>query len=231
MSAKKLQKMFYFSDEHAKSFIECRIDDIAEKEQRSSSYVIENLLLDGLLPENEEARELVYNNLYPYTCVNGGIQKTLLCIFYGCAAEAGWNERYADIEPIIAFCLQICERDAHCTGKEKLLYHFRSQLDSIISRIANCKDSCIEVYERNEIRLQEEWGKHLLDIAEKTPSKVNFHDHFQFVFDCWEMLYDWSYTYRYLSDLANLYNWPENAYTRNKLYDIISSISKKWRAF
>ena len=39
MAIKKIQKMFYYSSEYAKKFIETRIDDLADKTQRSSSYI------------------------------------------------------------------------------------------------------------------------------------------------------------------------------------------------
>ena len=53
---KKNQKMFYFSSEYVKKFVETRIEDLAIETQRSSSYIIEKLILDGLLPHHEEAR-------------------------------------------------------------------------------------------------------------------------------------------------------------------------------
>lgn len=53
MAIKKIQKMFYYSSEYAKKFIETRIEDLANKTQRSSSFIIENILMDGLLPNNE----------------------------------------------------------------------------------------------------------------------------------------------------------------------------------
>jgi uncharacterized damage-inducible protein DinB len=42
------------------------------------------------------------------------------------------------------------------------------------------------------------------------------------------MLDDWSITYRYLSCLAVMCDFQENANARNKLYDIITEISDEW---
>ena len=100
MAIKKIQKAFYLSSEYVKDFIESRIEDIAVKTQRSSSFIIENLLLDGLLPDNEEAKSIIRNHLYP-DGERGGVQKTLEAIFAHNAAGLNWNSKYDNFKPLV----------------------------------------------------------------------------------------------------------------------------------
>ena len=64
--------------------------------------------------------------------------------------------------------------------------------------------------------------------AEEDPSNIVIRQHFELVRDCWDMLDDWSITYRYLMDLVTMGEFQESTIARNDLYDIISEISKEW---
>ena len=227
MTPKKIQKMFYYSSEYIKKFIESRIDDIAIKTQRSSSFIIENLLLNGLLPENKEAKDLVQYNLYPDD-ERGGVQKTLESAFSNNAAGVNWGSVHDNFKPLVEYSYNFCSATSHCTGNESALHHFRSQLRSVVERIENCANACIEEYDREMFETQAKWARALLDIAENRPSEIVFRDHFQLVLDCWEMLSDWSITYRYLYDLVVMGDWQENPTARNYLFDVIDDISKEW---
>ena len=75
---------------------------------------------------------------------------------------------------------------------------------------------------------QLELAKLMLKNAEENPKEIVFRNHFQLVYDCWDMLDDWSITYRYLGCLARMCDFQENTNARNKLYDIISELSLEW---
>lgn len=227
MAIKKIQKMFYFSSESSKKIIETRIEDMANKTQRSSSYIIETILNDALLPQNEEARYIITNYLYPDD-EQGGVQKTLDVLFSENSAGINWKSRYSNFKPLVEYSICYCEETVTIKGNEGLIPYLISQLKSIIEHIENCKNACIEPYDRKMYSLQLELAELLLKDAEENPKKIVFRNHFQLVNDCWDMLYDWSITYRYLGCLARMCGFQDNSNTRNKLYDIISEISEEW---
>lgn len=227
MAMKKIQKAFYLSSEYVKNFIESRIEDISIKTQRSSSYIIENLLLDGLLPENEEAKSIVRNHLYPDS-ERGGVQKTLEAIFAYNAAGANWNSKHDNFKPLVDYCLVFGTPSATYNGKGTVLPHFYSQLSDVVDRIENCANSCIEPYDRKRYEAKAEWAKSLYKTSQENPNEIVIRNHFELVRDCWEMLDNWSITYRYLMDLVTMGEFQESTIARNDLYDIINDISKEW---
>lgn len=227
MAIKKIQKMFYYSSEYAKKFIETRIDDLADKTQRSSSYIIENILMDGLLPKNEEAKVIIRCNLYPDN-EQGGVQKTLDAVFSENSAGTNWGSRHNNFKPLVEYCIYYGSSTATIKGNENLVPYLLSQLKSIVDRIENCRDACIETYDREMYSNLLELAKLMLKDAEEKQKEIVFRNHFQLVYDCWDMLNDWSITYRYLACLSRMCDFQENTIARNKLYDIISEISEEW---
>lgn len=224
---KKNQKMFYFSSEYVKKFVETRIDDIASESQRSSSYIIENLLLNGLLPKNEEARYLIRQNLYP-DGENGGIKKTLDALFSANAAGMDWKSKHNNFKPLVEYCLLYCDSTSHYK-KGPYLDYFINQLRNITDRIENCVSACIEVYDKKMYSSYLEFAKLLIQKAEKSPEEIVYRECFDLVNTCWDMLYDWSITFRFLACVTRMCDFIEENYNaRNTLYNIISDISEEW---
>lgn len=227
MTQKKIQKAFYLSSEYAKEFIETRIDDIAVKTQHSSSYIIETLLLKSLLPENEEAKDIIRYNLYPQDG-QGGVQRTLEAIFSKNAAGTGWEPRHNNFFPLIEFCLNFGTYSATYKGKQTSLDHFYSQMRSIVEYVKNCANSCIEEYDRQRYESLAAWAGQLYEKAQSEPNEIVIRYHFELVRDCWAMLSNYDITYRYLRDLVMMGEFQESTIARNELYDIINEISKEW---
>lgn len=227
MAIKKIQKMFYYSSDHVKAFIENRLNDLSIKTKHSTSYLIETILLDGLLPQNDEARSIIQNNLYPDS-TQGGVKKTLDSVFSINAAGVGWKSKHDNLKPLVEYCIYYCIDTPISNKNHGYLQYFLSQLRSIVDRIENCTNSCIEVLDRKMYSSQLELAKVLLKTAEEHPDEIIQKNHFQLVYDCWDMLDNWSITYRYLSCLVALCDFQENSNARNRLYDIVSDISEAW---
>lgn len=227
MANKKIQKMFYYSSEYTKKFIETRIEDLVNKTQRSSSFIIENILMDGLLPKNEESKTIIRYNLYPDN-EQGGVQKTLDAIFSENSSGVDWNSKHNNLKPLVEYCIYYSNAIKTVKDSENLVPYLLSQLKSIIKCIEDCRDACIETYARQMYSLQLEIADLLLKDTENNPKEIMFRNHYQLVFDCWDILNNWSITYRYLSCLTRMCDFQENAFARNKLYDIISEISEEW---
>lgn len=224
---KKNQKMFYFSSEYIKNFVETRIEDVAIETQRSSSYIIENLLLDGLLPKNEEARNIIRQNLYPDN-ETGGIKKTLDALFSSNAIGIDWKSKHNNFKPVVEYCLLYCDSSSHYK-KDPTLNYFISQLRDIVDRIENCVYACIEPYDKKMYSTYRDYAKSLLKKAEESPQEIVYKECFDLVNVCWDMLYDWSITFRFLACVTRMCDFnDENHRARNALYHIISDISEEW---
>lgn len=224
---KKNQKMFYFSSEYVKKFVETRIEDLAIETQRSSSYIIENLILDGLLPHHEEARYIIRQNLYPDN-ENGGIKKTLDALFSSNAAGVDWRAKHNNFKPVIEYCIMYCDSSSHYINNPSLDY-FITQEKDIILRIENCVYACIEPYDRHMYASNLEFAKLILNKAENSPQEIVFKECYELISVCWDMLYDWSITFRFLACVTRMCEFnEENSRARNALYDIISEISLEW---
>lgn len=227
MAIKKIQKMFYYSSETVKKFVENRLDDLSVKTNHSTSYMIETLLLNELLPKNEEARSIIQNNLYPESSQNG-VKKTLDSIFSINAAGTGWNSKHNNLKPLIEYCIYYGNSYLTTKPDEAYLQYFLNQLQSVVDRIENCANSCIEILDRKMYLSQLELAKTLLENAKKYPEEIIARNYYQLIYDCWDMLNDWSITYRFLSCLTSLCDFQDSPLARNKLYDIISKISEEW---
>ena len=224
---KKLQKMFYFSSEYTKKFIEKRIDDIAIKTQRSSSYIIENLLLDELLPQYEEAQDIILYNLYSNS-EDTGDKNTLTALFSSNAAGINWKSKHNNFKPLIAYCLLYCNQTSHYRNEPNLDYLI-SQLQDIVERIRNCVYACIEPYDRKMYSSYYNLAKLLLDKAKEKPDAIVYYEYFDLINMCWDMLYDWSITFRFLTCITQMCDFcEENSNARNSLYEIILELSSEW---
>ena len=177
--------------------------------------------------DNEVALRFSRIHVYP-DGERGGVQKTLEAIFAHNAAGLNWNSKYDNFKPLVDYCLNFGMVSATYKGKGTVLPHYYSQLRDVVDRIENCTASCIETYDRKRFESIAEWAKTLQKTAEEDPAKIVIREHFELVRDCWDMLGDWSITYRYLMDLVTMGEFQESTIARNDLYDIISEISKEW---
>ena len=227
MSLNTLKKMIVFSSDRAKRIIENLIADEAQIENRSASALIEKHLMDDLLPENSNARfwlEPLYNG-------DWGIGDVLNAAFGTNAAgtRGAWSSKWDNFLPLVQFALrQECACNTVPTGEEHELHHFRSQLDSICNKLEGLADD-----EDNENRYfysnEAKYARDLLKEATEEPQFMRYCNFYQLVIDNWEVLKDWSITFRMLSDLASMekgwHNTPESRY---ELTQILKEISKDW---
>ena len=227
MSLNSLKKMIVFSSERAKTIIENMVRDEAEIENRSASSLIENHILNDLLPKNRDARfwaELLNSGEW-------GIGETLNAIFSteSAGTRGPWSSRWGNLLPIVKFAHS---QEAFCntmpTGEEHELYHFRSQLDSICKKLeslAEDKDNENHPVYRNESK----YARELLKEAENEPQFMHYINFYSLVIDNWDVLKDWSIPFRMLADLAVMEKgWNNTAETRFELTKLLKEVSMEW---
>lgn len=219
-------KSIEFSSPEIKQFVEERTADISAQTHTSKAYIIEQILLDGLLPKDEDMRFIIRNYLYASSF--NDIQKTLSSFFSTNSMGEHWASRHSNCESLVDFCINKVVGTCSSFETHNPIPHMLSQLDSIIRRIDRCAQQCIELEDRAYFEAQLSYAKKLYQVAETSPSQINVKDHFQLVRDCWLMLNNWSITYRYLMDLCDMAQFEEDTQTRNELFNLLFVISNEW---
>ena len=223
MGNKKTQKIFYYSTLEKKHFIENRIEDIARQTQHSASYIIEDTLLNGLLPKNDLARHIIQNHLY--TRQVNHINNTLAALFSINSAGINWRSKYDNFKPFVEFCIYNLENAENDNIHDTEMSHFKKQLEAILSYISIFIDSSNNPLEKDFYVSQIKKAEHLLN---ETDQEILTKDFLYIINDCWDILKDYTYTYRSLTSFVNMFKIQENVYTRTKLFNIICEASEQW---
>ncbi len=221
------QKSFYCSSKASFNFITGRTNDLAEREGRTASFIIESIIKNRILPKNSDAASLVENFLYE----ENGVKQTLETAFQNNAAGLNCKSVCGDFKPLVKFCLDFLATNSTCSGDEPILYHFRSQLESVVKKIENDAPQCIEMGDRKGFLEIANHAKDLYNASLKTPDKISIKAFFEVIYDCFEMLKDLSITYRCLADLVSMGTFEETVIARNELFNTIENVFSPDKVF
>ena len=225
MKQSKIQKSFYFSDQKTKNIIEKRCADLALINNQSTSFIIEDKLMEGLFPQNKEAWDLTTNFLY--SDEPNSVKDTLYAIFQNNTTGIR-NSVHDNLLPIVMFCLKHYKGPSSFSSKNQDLYHLIDQLNLIIKRIQNCVSATIEINEKEFLCDRATSAADLIKKLEDSPEKVKPYYIFELIADFLAMLDDFPYTYSALSDLTSICQFIEDVDTRIELFDIINELSADW---
>lgn len=225
MASKKLQKAFNISDGKAKSFIDNRIDDIANELNCSTSNVIEQTLIDALLPKNKNAHFLIYNNLYND---KSGVRTTLDSIFAWNNAGVDWNSKYDNLRPLVEFSLFNLDGDPLLPQENGTMHSFLYSFNSVIKRAEKELDLVENIIDKSQYFSSLDYAKTLYEQAKDNTIQIGIKFFVEVFLDLWSLIKGWSMTYRALSALASMSTFRENSETRNALVDLVDQISKEW---
>lgn len=223
MKQSKIQKSFYFSDQKTKSIIEKRCADLALINNQSSSFIIEDKLMEGLFPKNKEAKDLIIN--YLYSDDPDSIKNTLDAAFN---INANGTTTRRNFMPIITFCLKRYRGPSKFPKVEQDLYYLVDQLNFILKRINNCVSGIIDEKERSYYYDRTISAADLIKTLRESPDKTKPYYIIELIADFFEMIDDYPHTYNALSTLAQLSEFEESANNRIELYDIINELSTDW---
>ena len=226
MKQTKVQKNFNLSNQKIKDVIEKRCTDLAQKNNQSTSFILEEKLMEGLFPMNIEAKELTIN--YLYSDEPNSIKNTLDAAFKNNNAGTGWKAVHNNFLPLVIFCKKYYKGPTRFTGKEQELPHLIDQLDLIIKRIDNCVNCIIDIQERSFLS---DKAKNAMDILKKlkeSPEVIKPNHIFEIIADFFAMFDDWSIVYRALGDLTEICTFEENADTRIELFNLLDELSSDW---
>lgn len=206
------------------------VGDIAIKENRSLSAIIERIILESLLPKNNDAKWIAEQFLYGE---NGGIGRALSATFAMNSAGINWGTKHGDLFPLVRFA---STQEVFCcqplTGDEEELHHAYSQIQSVIDLLktrATEEEAAGNLEKKFYYEKEAKWGEDLLKILRETPRMSRLINFYQLLMNSWDDFKDWSITYRLLKDLVDLEkgwrNYPEN---RMELLQILKAVSEEW---
>lgn len=203
------------------------VGDIAIKENRSLSAIIEKIIITSLMPENNDAKHIAEQYLYSE---NGGIGRCLSVIFGNNAAGVNWEAVHDNMLPLVRFA---STQEIFCsiplTGEEKELYHAYTQIQSVLDRLNRLADEADDVEKKLYYQKEAEWGAKLLQELKEEPEYSHLINFYQLLLDSWEDLKNWTVTYRMLGDLIKLEKgWRDDPEARMELLQILKNVSSEW---
>lgn len=205
------------------------LKDKSEIENITESAAAEQLLLDGILPRNSDARFIVENFLYSE---NGSVSKTLSALFSDNAAgtRGCWSSKYGNFLPLVMLAKSLSVYSGlKLSGEEYEYHHCCEQMDSVVKRLQLAhdeeKDPEIKYNLAKELKGAEVYLKEL----KNEPQFTRFVNIYALLINNWSYFKDWSITFRLLADMAALdSDMGNNAEDRMRLLEIIKDISDEW---
>lgn len=156
------------------------------------------------------------------------VRKSLTMLFSFNAAGVNWNSKYKNFKELVAFCIENCDPGAYLVNGPEI-HHLTSNLSSIIKKIEKHMLECVDPLVREDYSVNMERAYSLLAKAKADSEHIYSLECFKLVDDCWEILDDWSITYRFLYDVASMTVFRDSRQIREELYEIVSRISKEWK--
>lgn len=233
MAEKRIQKVFYFSSKVAKSIIEGLLEDEAEVTNRSSSYLIEQHILRDFLPENETVSVWI-QRLYAKDEKDkpiGSLQDTMVSVFSYMAAGVDSKAKDDTGKILVEYAYKnkyLYQNQSKDYDKTELPY-YHNQLGYVIERIEMMQKGIIgETSEEAERKAKLDFDiRELNRICEEdeiTDDSLSFI--YMIIIDNWDMLFNWTYTYRLLTGMARIQTWEDSAETRMNLVKLLNDFAK-----
>ena len=207
--------------------IKALVGDIAVLENRSLSAVIERIVLNALLPKNDEAKYVIENSLYSE---NGSIDETLIGLFSNNAAGINGFSKRDNYLPLVEFAYKYyAGNHISISDTESEYKHTCFQFNSVVNIIRKESDLNPENFQLTQNLA---YAESIYNDFISTPDMVQLINIFMIILSNWDLLKGLDRTYRLLMDLVILcsrFNVSETLEKRLELLDIINSISKEWK--
>lgn len=203
------------------------VGDIAIKENRSLSAIIEKIILQSLMPENSDAKWIAEQYLYSE---DGGIGRALSAIFSNNSAGVNWEAVHDNMLPLVQFAsTQEMFSGVPLTGKEKELHHAYTQIQSVLDRLVRLSDEAEDAEKKLYYEKEAKWGAELLQELKEDPECSHLINFYQLVLNSWEDFKNWTITYRMLDDLTKLEKgWRDDPEARMELLQLLKNVSAEW---
>lgn len=213
MPTLKPKRTLVFSSSDTQRALEAALSDRCEMHRTSMSYEIEQILIDTLIPPaGSEAERAMMRIYYGQSTV----KEELAQAFCDAAAGDGYHARHGDMRPLVELAarqsvgltLDLATRH----GSAMPVYHARECWDAVVRvmRGAAKDDGLVGI----DAKAAEALLGRLGDESAHPEAKA----YFDVILRNWELLGDYTYTYRSLMDVVDMtVGWPEDARSREGL--------------
>lgn len=228
MALNVLKKTYVFSSENVKKFIEDRTNVIGKMNKTSASAVVEDILLDRLLPCHSFVSQMV-KAVY---VADWKMEEVLEAVFEWNGEWINYKSRYSNFLPIIEFVIneQIYNRSLEIKNNERI-YHFLDKLDSVANKMHDLSQNSREETEKIYWYEEERYVREL--ISQTTPEDtklrpINFYKVFTKPKN-WEIFKSMQLTYIVMLDLVILQKqWRNDPEIKEQVLEILEDLSKDW---
>lgn len=222
-----LKKMFIFSNLKTRNFVEILIKEEMVDTGRSFSFLAEKHMLNDLLPADPSARiwvELMYSEQLE---VNDVLFKTFNYMSEG----INFKSKHSNALPLIEFVINEIFHKKTKIKPDDHIYHLKSQMESVVGYINSYCESLIDDNDNNdktELLKELSNAKFLFnDISDEKYSQC-ISEYFDFLKRNWEILKEYSRTFRLLADLIHYSNIDNSNNNKFKLRVILKKVTKTW---
>ena len=224
-----LKKTVVYSNEREKAFMEGALSILSVANKKTPSAILEDLVEQALLPENETAKKIC-KQLYSSEINN---VKALGAVFDIYAAGlGGFEARYTNGFELVEFfhsnlVMATYPTDEQHKGDRK---HFLANFKEIVAKIEHDKTSDDED-SLNTAESPVKYAKFELEEATNEPDFFKPINFTQLLKNHWDILGNYTYTYRALVAMCNLLQEQIGDYAeeRIELVEIIRKVSKEWK--
>lgn len=199
------------------------VGDIAIKENRSLSAIIEKIILQNLLPKNSDAQWIAEQYLY---ADNGGIDKALSALFSNNSAGVNWEAVHDNMLPLVQYAqTQAMYCHTILSGTERELFHLKDQIQLVIEKL----EKLAQEKNSNYYKKEADWGRVLLEELTEEPQYSRICNFYQLLLNSWDDFKNWTITYRLLHDLVEIEKgWRSDPAARIELLQLIKQVSDEW---
>ena len=204
------------------------IDSIASDEaavtKRSVSGIIEQHLLNSMLPQNRNAAAFVRMS---HTDGIMDIEYIFSAVFEYLAAGINWEAKETNARSLVMLYHELSVNSAILTGEEKEWKYVVNQLDSIAKKLEQAGKATPDC--ENELKINAEYVRDIISEIEKNPTYIRFTSITGLILSNWEWLNNFTFTYRLLSFVSTMQKGIRNdAETRYNLIRILKEITAEW---
>lgn len=223
-----LKKTFVYTSERDKAFVEGVLNIHARTEKKSPSAVLEDLIARAVLPQNEQANRIC-RQLYTSELNNVGALTFIFDIY--AAGINNFEARYDNgIELVNFFHSMLVSAvyptdDIYKGNREYFLSNFNMILHKIEADLTTDHEDSLNVAQSPV-----KYAKFLLDEAKNEPQHFKPINFTQLIKNHWNVLGNYTYTYRALVGLCKLLEDQISDYAEDRvnLVKVISEVSQNW---
>ncbi len=227
MSEKRIQKSFYFRNEETKNLIEGLLNDEAESTNRSTSYLIEQHIMEDFLPENKLVASWIMM-LYNAEGNETDLADIMILVFSTIAGLNKYKSANINYKPLIEFCFKNqCLSKIKAELDEPSMEKLVNPLGNVIERLK------IEYDDRKDPEITDKNARLNIDIKElnriRETDKLTAYDMntvYITTLNNWDILYDWFYTYSMFTAMLSLQPLNNTAETRLQLVKLLNDLAK-----